>query len=51
MLTLFILLDDATLVVVADLAEANREIEPVDAASGDISFYDEAGRPLIPVFP
>jgi hypothetical protein len=48
---IFALLDEPTLLVLNDIVEARRELEPYDAASGDVRFFDEHGRALMPVFP
>ena len=48
---LFAFIEDGTLEVVADLAEALRRFEPIDVESGVVAFYDDWGRPLSAVFP
>ena len=48
---LFALIEDGTLEVLADQAEALRRFEPIDVESGVVTFYDHRGRPLTAVFP
>jgi hypothetical protein len=48
---LFAFIEDGTLEVIADLAEARRRFEPIDVESAVVAFYDERGRPLTAVFP
>lgn len=48
---LFAFIEDGTLEVLADRAEALSRFEPVDVESGTVVFYDDRGRPLTPVFP
>ena len=44
-------LEDGTVLVLSDLAAAQREIESYDAESGAAAFYDSQGVPLSPQFP
>ncbi len=48
---LFAVTDDRTLLVLADLAQARREVESYDAESGDVAFYDDRGHALDVTFP
>lgn len=48
---LFAYNEDGTLQIVADVQEARRHFESSDVESGAITLFDEAGRPLAPVFP
>ena len=48
---LFAFIEDGTLEVLADQAEARTRFEPIDVESGVVAFYDDQGRPLAPVFP
>jgi len=48
---LFVLTDERSLEIVADLHEATRRYEGYDVERGDIVFYDEQGRRLTPTFP
>jgi hypothetical protein len=48
---LFVFLEDGTVDVVADLAEAQRQYEALDVESDVYRFYDGDGTPLEPVFP
>jgi len=47
---LFAFIEDGTLEVITDLAEARRRFEPIDVDSGVVAFYDDRGRPLTAVF-
>jgi hypothetical protein len=47
---LFAYNEDGTLEVVADEAEARQHFEAFDVEGGAIRLFDEAGRPLSPVF-
>ena len=48
---LFAFIEDGTLEVVDDVAEARRRFEPIDVDSGVVAFYDERGRGLTAIFP
>ena len=48
---LFAFIEDGTLEVLADRADALSRFEPIDVESGVVLFYDELGRPLTAVFP
>ncbi len=47
---LFAFVEDGTLQVLAGVEDARREHEGVDVESGTVTFFDEDGRPLEPVF-
>ena len=47
---LFVFVEDGTLFIAEDLAAVRRECEPIDVESGVYTFYDGAGRPLMPRF-
>ena len=48
---LFVFLEDGTVDVVADLAEAQRQYEALDVESDVYRFYDGEGAPLQATFP
>jgi hypothetical protein len=48
---IFVLLEEPTLLVLGDIVEVRREIEPLDAADSGFRFFDEQGRALTPTFP
>ena len=48
---LFAYNEDGTLQVVADIDDARRHFQSNDVESGAIRLFDDAGRPLTPVFP
>ena len=47
---IFAFLEDGTLELVADAAEARREYEGVDVEAGVVQFYDDQGAALQPRF-
>lgn len=47
---IFTFIEDGTLDIIRDLAEAQRNYEGVDVESGVYAFYDAKGAPLRPLF-
>jgi hypothetical protein len=44
-------LDEPTLLVLADIDEARRQFEPHNVAAGGVTFYDELGAASLRFFP